>query len=453
MPTPRHRSTTAIPLRHEDARLTLFNGNGSRICGLIATGLLLTGSASAAAGQDAVAGWTTDLHVVRWALHRIHPHAFHATSSVEFDLRLSALRRDLPKLSRSETLVRLAQVIATIRECHTGFALSTTPPVDFHALPIKVYLYADGPFIQAAGPAYRDLVGARLIRIGEEPSSRAVPQLLSTVMASNLWSSAGGLSYRFRGEVLQALGISPESRIVRIGVQRDDATISRWLPVVPRALDLGDGIGAPPGTNWIDARASAFVPLYLQHPAQRFLLVARPPYIYARINNILNSPTETLAGFWQRLAAEYDKKPRPLILDLRQNGGGDNTLLSPILLGIDRRPRFKRAHNLYVIIGRATQSAAENLVARLQRVADVTTVGEPSGETPSQYGDPIAVRLPYSKIMFHVATRYYHEGGAPPNLTVPTLSAALTSREYRDGVDPALRAVERDIARHRKDFS
>jgi len=79
-------------------------------------------------------------------------------------------------------------------------------------------------------------------------------------------------------------------------------------------------------------------------------------------------------------------------------------------------------------------------------IAHVIVVGEPSGETPNQYGDPVAVRLPFSGIELHISTHYYRESTTRLNLTVPTRPAALSSRDYRDGVDPALVAIQKDIS-------
>jgi len=417
--------------------------------GLIVTVALLSGVGQTSANESAIAGWTMDLHVVRWALHHVHPNAFHSTSSLAFDRQLGDLRRDLPNLSRSATIVRLAQTITTLRECHTGFGVSTAPPVSFHALPVKVYYYSDGPFIQAAAPQYGDIAGGRVVRIGNESPAQAIPALLSVSMASDKWSSWGGLPYTFRGEVLQALGISTTARVVRIDVEVKGKTISRELPVITNPINLGWGIGPPPGANWVDARTNAPPPLYLAHPDEEFLLETRARYIYARIDQIADGRHEKLSAFWDRVIAQYDAKQRPLIVDLRENGGGDNTLLAPVIASIAKRPGLKRQHDLYVIVGRATQSAAENFVTRMQAVAPVIVVGEPAGETPNQYGDPIAVRLPYSGILLHVSTHYYHEQSAQPNLTMPTLPAALSSWDYKNGIDPALRAIELDISRNR----
>lgn len=415
--------------------------------GLIVIVALLSGVGQASANESAIAGWTMDLHVVRWALHHVHPNAFHSTSSLAFDRQLGALRHDLPRLSRSAVIVRLAQAITTLRECHTGFGVSTAPPVSFHALPVKIYYYSDGPFIQAAAPPYADIAGGRVVRIGSESPAQAIPALLSISMASDKWSSWGGLPYTFRGEVLQALGISTMASVVRIDVEVKGKTISRELPVVSQPINLGWGIGPPPGAGWVDARTNSSPPLYLAHADEEFLLEPRAQYIYARIDQIADGRHEKLSAFWDRVIAQYDGKPRPLIVDLRENGGGDNTLLAPVIASIADRPGLKRKHQLYVIVGRFTQSAAENFVTRMQAVAPAIVVGEPAGETPNQYGDPVAVRLPYSGIMLHVSTHYYHEQAALPNLTIPALPAALSSRDYQNGVDPAMGAIESDISR------
>ena len=54
------------------------------------------------------------------------------------------------------------------------------------------------------------------------------------------------------------------------------------------------------------------------------------------------------------------ESPGTIVLDIRLNGGGDNTLIEPLQASFRSIGAFQTKGRFYVIIGRFTQSAAEN---------------------------------------------------------------------------------------------
>ena len=132
-----------------------------------------------------------------------------------------------------------------------------------------------------------------------------------------------------------------------------------------------------------------------------------------------------------------------LIVDVRANGGGNNTTFGPLIQAL-QSPSINRPGVLFGLIGRHTFSAAGNFVTVLQRDTRAILVGEPTGGAPNQYGDARNVALPHHPgILVRIATRYHSFGG--PNdkrLThEPQLSVPLRARDYFAGQDPVLRAA------------
>ena len=87
------------------------------------------------------------------------------------------------------------------------------------------------------------------------------------------------------------------------------------------------------------------------------------------------------------LFAEIDRlQPPRVVLDMRDNGGGDFTVFrESVLAAIRERPRLNRPDRLYVIIGREMFSAAMSNAADLRLQTNATLVGEPIGERPNSY--------------------------------------------------------------------
>src|SRR2546430_12521 len=111
--------------------------------------------------------------------------------------------------------------------------------------------------------------------------------------------------------------------------------------------------------------------------------------LYACMRGVLPVPrSATNRSQWDRLFALADSvSPARLVLDIRENTGGNGGLNRYPVQQLLRRPTLDRPDRLFVIIGRRTFSAGQQFTNLLEAWTQATFVGEPSGQRPSQYGD------------------------------------------------------------------
>jgi hypothetical protein len=98
---------------------------------------------------------------------------------------------------------------------------------------------------------------------------------------------------------------------------------------------------------------------------------------------------------------------------------------------------------LFVIIGRATFSAAQNLASYLDRHTEAIFVGEPTGSSPSFIGETVEFTLPYSKVRANVSDLFW-QSTWPMDYRIwiaPTLYCPPTFAAFRANRDPALEAI------------
>ena len=390
--------------------------------------------------------WQRDLDYMAKCIERYHVNAFHSVTRAVFERRVSALRARIPRLGRAQAILGLASIIALVRDAHTGFGLGTYPPISFHALPIKVYQYSDGVFIQAAAPQYRSLVGDEILSVGGVPISAVLQRFRAIVMVTNDWTFRSQLAFQFKGEILHALGLSRSDDAATFEVRGPAGVSTVVLRTIPHPFSLDYKPGPPNGSDWVDARSGSS-PLYLRHLSKFYWYEWLPATrtLYVQCNFILNADQESFGTFFTKVFAFADTRTvDKFVLDLRFNGGGDNMLLPVVAQNLVKRESINAPGKLFVIVGRGTQSAAENLVNRLQRDTHATFVGEPTGERPNEFGDPWPFILPNSHIEVHVASIQWEDIDPRDDRdwTGPDLAAELTSSDYASNIDPAMNIIQ-----------
>src|SRR5262249_116994 len=153
---------------------------------------------------------------------------------------------------------------------------------------------------------------------------------------------------------------------------------------------------------------------------------------------------EMTRGTWSLsrrvLKAAKKKRLRGVIVDLRNDGGGDNHTYSDLLSALTRISKTKR---IVVLISRTTFSAAENFVTDLGRHAHPVVVGEASGGSPNLSGDVEPIPLPASGVTAEIATVYWQKSTPddPRITTDPQVPVPLSSADFFAGRDPVLAAA------------
>jgi hypothetical protein len=129
---------------------------------------------------------------------------------------------------------------------------------------------------------------------------------------------------------------------------------------------------------------------------------------------------------------------------LRLNGGGNNSLNRPIWHALLKSERLNQKGKLWVIIGPKTFSAATSCVDDIELNTNAMFAGEPTGESPNQWGDPRDVKLPNSGIVVQASTLWWQLEDPRDNRSYrkPDLPAPLTFADYANGIDPVMQAIE-----------
>jgi hypothetical protein len=370
------------------------------------------------------AAWREDLEFVKHELPKRHLNAFHAVSRERFEAALDDLEAQAAEQNPDARYVGLMAAINLIGDGHT--AVRGVP--DRGVFPIEIRAFDGEHRISRAGSGFERALGARVLAIGETPIQDVVARTLALTPADENPPLRDSLSLHLArmGLILHGLGIIPERSHAAFRLQADGGeAFTLDLPGSPALNDAG----------WL--RPYREPPLCDQHPGDPFWCTAIPSakavYCDFRGYDGLGSRSREMIDLVERTAAER------LIVDLRDNGGGDNTVgLAKVIEPVQRMARINRKGHLFVLIGPETFSAAMNNAAQFRTMTAATLVGESIGEKPNSYQEPKEMTLPNSHLIVRYSTEWYAFVKDGPNSVDPDVRVVPTWTQYAGGQDPVL---------------
>ncbi|MBV8299840.1 MAG: hypothetical protein JO083_09895 [Candidatus Eremiobacteraeota bacterium] len=385
--------------------------------------------------------WRADLETFAKLAPARHGNLYRFMTPEQFAGAVRALEEKLPQLDDDAIVAGLERIVASIGDGHDG-VIEPCGSGDATNFPLRLARLSDGVLVTGAPHALAPVVGARLVAVEGKPID-AVWDALAPVIPhdhDNDSVSSHATSFLTCTGLLHGLGLIPRTAEAAFTFERNGRrTTLRLRPQVSWASTHG----LPP-RDW-DVFAGARAPLARSsRDLAWYRWIENDGVLYVQLNAIANPPGTTLAAFADEVFRAADTHPvRSFVLDLRNNGGGDNTLEKPLIVGIVRRAALSERGHLFIITSPATFSAAQNLINRLQNYAEPTFVGEPSGENVNFYGDTVRLELPNSGLKVALAHLYWQDMDPRDRRTAtfPELAAPATLRDYVEGRDRAYEAV------------
>jgi hypothetical protein len=391
--------------------------------------------------------WQADLKYLQTTLHQEYPFLFKKTTPEAFDAAVAELYDSIPQMQPHEIMVGMARLVASFGYGHTvlGYWEEKVP---LHTLPIVLYHYDDGIYLQGVHRDYEELAGSRLLAIEGVPVEKALELMRPVVPAENeMFVKAYGIHYLAFPEFLHAQGVIPELEMeVELTLEKNgEVNRSKLMAVASERFPRQYGMVVP-GEDWVESRDLSQTPLYLKNLDRIYYFEYLPGQktVYVRHSQILDEKDEDIPTFYARVFDFIEKNPvEKLILDVRLNGGGNNYKNKPIVTGVIRSEKINQVGKFMVILGRRTFSACQNLVNELSTYTNAVFVGEPTGENINFYGDNRPVALPNTGLNAYLSFAWWQDKPQWENgpWLAPHLGTGLTFEQYRTNQDPAMEAA------------
>jgi hypothetical protein len=377
-----------------------------------------------------------DAAVLVSAIESRHPEPFRAVDRDTL-LREAARVDALDPEDRSVAVVELMRTIALLgaRNGHTAIHPLGSHRIALHAFPLWLHEFDDGVFVVNAERS--DLVGSELVAIDDAGVDEILAAVTPLIAYDNEWTiRARRPAFVVNASVLHGLGLVADPERATFHLRTRNGSVTRAALDAMATSDLLSRFAG----DWARERPG---PAYLRRRDWHWAEVAA-------VGRAIHVGYTVTLGDVTEFALEVEALARSsrvavVVLDLRQNGGGDNRTYRPLLESLQR---LRSNQRLAVLTSRLTFSAAMQLAVELEQNTQAVFVGEPTGGSPNQYGDATRVELPKSGLNAFVATVAWKTAGDFDDRVTrtPDISVPQTSTAFFAGNDPVLDAAVAALA-------
>ena len=395
---------------------------------LVAALLADPGKAGASSKDQA---WRQDIAALRDTLPVRHANLFFHTSREDWDSAVAALDASVPGMQDYEVVVGLMKVVAMIGDAHTTIQ---GPAAGFRSYPLRFTPFSDGLYVTGATPETAGALGARVVAIGETEIEDAIAAVGAIVPHQNeAWLRNQSPSWLATAEVLAALHLAPDTEHASFVLEGANGRFRLDLSPMPRGSSLTRFVPDP-----------AVVPAYRRNLNLNYWFEYEPVSrtLLFEYNKCSPMASPTPEEFSKSLLAAANANPvARVVFDLRNNGGGDSSLLGRLVADLyNIRSDLSAPGAFYGIIGNATFSSAMMNALDLRRGGGIL-YGEPTGGKPNAYGDVKSFALPNSGFQVFYSTKLFTLVAGDPASVDPDVPVPITFDHYLAGRDPVLESI------------
>jgi hypothetical protein len=262
-----------------------------------------------------------------------------------FDREMESLKADIPELSDSEIVLRLMRLMASANVAHNSIVARSMG--FFARLPLTLHWYPDGLAVVGAAQEYSATIGARVVGIGKMTPEELLAGSAPYISHENdVWLRTMAPDFITTRAVVEHFGLFDRDGMVSLTLQKPGGevftrTVGLANPQVAK-IPLAEALHVP-------------VPLSASQPGKYYWYqyLADSQTLYIQYNTCANDPQLSFGDFAKKVLAEADAHPlKRVVIDLRQNGGGDSTVIAPLKSGL--ASRAKKVGRIQVLVGSMT---------------------------------------------------------------------------------------------------
>lgn len=379
--------------------------------------LILTLFASisfAQVGKNQARKWRDDLVQLHSDLIARHVNVYHKTTEALLDSAVNLLYEEIPQLTTNQILVRVSQIVAQVGDGHTSFVPGNQKKKWFKFFPMKFWSFSEGTYVISTTERYSEFLAKKLISIENTPISEVYTKISTTIGADNEMEYVYSVPFEIpRPELLHVLGITTSDKMAEFHFENGSTTLypielKEWRneKYICANTIYPDGKSPSQRVDFLFATELTLDSLkYKRYYWYTHLKLDNALYFqYNKCWNQKNRPTFeaiVMDMFNDLDEARVDR----LIIDLRQNSGGEPLIAKPLIDELLKRIKYVDEGRVFVLVGRRTFSAALTNAVQLRKIG-ARIVGEAPRGKPNNPSERRDINLKATNIWATVSTQF-----------------------------------------------
>lgn len=415
-------------------------------CGSANTRQVLSKNSAEAVRQS---HWIEDIDYLQENLPKKHKNMYHSIKKEDFDKEIMSLKDEVPSLKDYEIKTRLAQIVASVGDAHTALNLSSNNNLSY---PVILYWFDKDLRIVSTNKDKKDILGKKLVKINNIPIDEIVKKIDTMIShENNQWVKVMDVNYVTNPDVLKSLGITSKDTI-QLSLEDDNNKITQ--------VDLNPGTLNPDNAiRIIDEMQTKPIRLQFNNNFAETLYcykyIPEDKTLYFQYNQCIDYDVAKSYGFKNYEAyPKFDKfsegllkaiannNVNKLVVDLRNNTGGDSRLMTSLVSKISQIDKLKDKGKVFVIVGRETFSSGVFAAIDFATQTNSIFYGEPTGGNVNGYGNVGALTLPNSKLQISYSMNFFELSDRFKDSFIPDKIVEESFDNYKKGIDDVYEAIK-----------
>ncbi len=388
--------------------------------------------------------WREDLEQLKHDITWYNSSPFERYGEEKFNTLYNELYEQIPNLSDNEIEYKIRELVYSIGDGHIDIWQDEEGD---YSLPIMIDELYDGFYVVNALDSYGDWIGTKVESINGEKIEVLVEKLEKISNSENqYWQRAGAIDKLHHKYFYKLLGLQLENDAILINdeelefIDVNNDEFYSWY----RELDVSYMPNATVGQFY-----TYFFP-YEYGFVGGSHAIEDGEVLYFRFSTCYYEDEEyPLIDFAEDLLNDaLENKSKLLIVDLRNNGGGNSSQIYSVLTDrfFEQTP-FVKNGNIFVLTNSQTFSAGAITAHVLKDKFGATIIGTPTGGSPFTTGvtDTANKVLKNTGINFRVSSAKVSKKMIENPSEIPDLEVKGTSEDVKNNVDPVFEYIIRKI--------
>lgn len=405
--------------------------NGSRVPVLFLTFLILFSGCEANRVEETESIALMDADVVLADMDAFtfqyiqnHVNLFYWQDAEFFNDQMNALKKKAGTLDVDTLALELQKIIASMEDAHSSVSLSAV--LEKSDFPIEVKILEDRLYVSNIRAGYTTLhpcLFGEIIAVNGVPAGEIIRQV-NPLIAGERYTAYRKAAFPsfFKPKILNYIGIDTAQGI--------DLTYLDYESGEERQMTL-------PVVHWQSKPEWSVISAqkYCTNTGENWFEIDEENGILYFAYNACSADAETEDAILQVIKALEKDPDLTLFIDFRNNGGGNSTILQPLIDYIYYNYYGNYlGRSVYAGISGKSMSSAPMNVHVLQRTGKVTVIGEPTGEYYLDIGEQLSFELPNSGLTCRYSTKIF---GAENTYTKGMDNARMPVLDYdKTAIEP-----------------